>query len=100
MDAETGDASRGDAGKLGTSCFCAAPSLEAPDHAFHTSARGMRVPAGLRRRRKNKKYQGSPRPGWPCAGKVDPATSSVAEATGGKVLLFHPAELEGVAFDK
>jgi hypothetical protein len=41
----------------------------------------------------------SPRPGWPCAGKVDPAYVSVAEATGGKVLLFHPAELEGVAFD-
>src|SRR5436190_10521791 len=41
----------------------------------------------------------SPRPGWPCAGKVDPAYVRVAEATGGKVLLFHPSELEGAAFD-
>jgi hypothetical protein len=39
------------------------------------------------------------RPGWPCAGKVDPAYVQVAEATGGKVLLFHPTELEGAAFD-
>jgi len=41
----------------------------------------------------------SPRPGWPCAGQVDPAHVRVAEATGGKVLLFHPSELEGAAFD-
>ena len=41
----------------------------------------------------------SPRPGWPCAGKVDPAYVHVAEGTGGKVLLFHPTELEGMVFD-
>jgi hypothetical protein len=41
----------------------------------------------------------SPRPGWPCAGKVDPAYVRVAEATGGKVLLLHPTELEGMVFD-
>jgi hypothetical protein len=40
------------------------------------------------------------RPGWPCAGKVDPAYVQVAEATGGKVLLFHPSEVEGVAADE
>jgi len=39
------------------------------------------------------------RPGWPCAGKVDPAFVRTAEATGGKVLLFHPSEVEGAALD-
>ncbi len=43
--------------------------------------------------------QQSSRPGWPCAGKVDPAYVTIAEATGGKVLLFHPTELEGAALD-
>jgi hypothetical protein len=41
----------------------------------------------------------SPRPGWPCNGKVDPAYVATAEATGGKVMLFHPSEVEGAAFD-
>jgi hypothetical protein len=39
------------------------------------------------------------RPGWPCAGKVDPAYAQITEATGGKLLLFHPAEVEGAALD-
>jgi hypothetical protein len=42
----------------------------------------------------------SSRPGWPCAGKVDPVYVQMAEATGGKVLLFHPTELEGAALDE
>jgi hypothetical protein len=37
------------------------------------------------------------RPGWPCAGKVDPAYVETAEATGGSVLMFHPSELGGAA---
>jgi hypothetical protein len=41
----------------------------------------------------------SSRPGWPCAGKVDPVYAQTSEATGGKVLLFHPTELEGAALD-
>lgn len=41
----------------------------------------------------------SSRPGWPCAGNVDPAYVSTAEATGGKVMLFHPSELGGASFD-
>jgi hypothetical protein len=41
----------------------------------------------------------SSRPGWPCAGKVDPSYVHVAEATGGKVLLFHPSEISGMAVD-
>jgi hypothetical protein len=41
----------------------------------------------------------SSRPGWPCAGRIDPAYVTTAEATGGKVLLFHPSELEGAALD-
>jgi hypothetical protein len=41
----------------------------------------------------------SSRPGWPCAGKVDPSYVQVAEASGGKVLLFHPTELEGMSID-
>ena len=44
--------------------------------------------------------QQSSRPGWPCAGKVDPAYVQIAEGTGGKVLLFHPTELEGAALDE
>jgi hypothetical protein len=40
------------------------------------------------------------RPGWPCAGKIDPAYVQVSEATGGKVLLFHPSEVEGAAADE
>jgi hypothetical protein len=43
--------------------------------------------------------QQSSRPGWPCAGKVDPAYVTTAEATGGKVMLFHPTEVEGAALD-
>jgi hypothetical protein len=38
-------------------------------------------------------------PGWPCAGKVDPAYVRNAEATGGKVFMFTPDELTGVADD-
>jgi hypothetical protein len=41
----------------------------------------------------------SSRAGWPCAGKVDPSYVHVAEATGGKVLLFHPTEISGMAVD-
>jgi hypothetical protein len=41
----------------------------------------------------------SSRPGWPCAGKVDPAYVTTAEASGGKVMLFHPSELGGASFD-
>jgi hypothetical protein len=41
----------------------------------------------------------SSRPGWPCAGNVDPSYVHVAEATGGKVLLFHPTEISGMAID-
>jgi hypothetical protein len=41
----------------------------------------------------------SSRPGWPCAGKVDPSYVDVAEATGGRVLLFHPTEISGMAVD-
>ena len=41
----------------------------------------------------------SARPGWPCAGKVDPSYVQVAEATGGKVLLFHPTEISGMSID-
>ena len=41
--------------------------------------------------------QQSSRPGWPCAGKVDPVYVTTAEATGGKVMLFHPTEAEGGA---
>jgi hypothetical protein len=37
------------------------------------------------------------RPGWPCAGKVDPAYLDIAEASGGSVLMFHPSELGGMA---
>jgi hypothetical protein len=37
------------------------------------------------------------RPGWPCAGKVDPAYLRTAEATGGSVMMFHPSELGGAA---
>jgi hypothetical protein len=37
--------------------------------------------------------QPASRPGWPCAGKVDPSYILTAEATGGSVLLFHPSEL-------
>jgi von Willebrand factor A domain-containing protein 7 len=40
------------------------------------------------------------RPGWPCAGNVDPAYVQVSEATGGKVLLFHPTEIGGFAVDE
>ena len=41
----------------------------------------------------------SSRPGWPCAGNVDPSYVHIAEATGGKVLLFHPTEISGMAVD-
>ena len=41
----------------------------------------------------------SSRPGWPCAGKVDPSYVQIAEASGGKVLLFHPTEIEGMGLD-
>lgn len=41
----------------------------------------------------------SSRPGWPCVGNVDPSYVHVAEATGGKVLLFHPTEVEGMGLD-
>jgi hypothetical protein len=41
----------------------------------------------------------SPRSGWPCAGKVDPSYVHVAEATGGKVLPFHPSEISGMGVD-
>jgi hypothetical protein len=41
----------------------------------------------------------SSRAGWPCAGKVDPSYVQVAEASGGKVLLFHPTELAGMSVD-
>ena len=41
----------------------------------------------------------SSRPGWPCAGKVDPAYVDIAEASGGKVLLFHPSEISGMSID-
>ena len=41
------------------------------------------------------KYQ----PGWPCSGKVDPSYIRSAEATGGKVFLFKPTEVSGVADD-
>src|SRR5262245_2918838 len=37
------------------------------------------------------------RPGWPCAGKVDPSYVRTSEATGGKVMLFTPGELTGAA---
>lgn len=39
----------------------------------------------------------STQPGWPCAGTVDPVYVRNAEATGGKVMLFHPAEVAGAA---
>src|SRR5262245_11404375 len=35
--------------------------------------------------------------GWPCSGKVDPAYVHSAEATGGKVMLFKPTEVSGIA---
>ena len=41
----------------------------------------------------------SPRPGWPCVGKVDPSYVRGAEATGGKVLLVHPTEIGDAAVD-
>jgi hypothetical protein len=37
------------------------------------------------------------RTGWPCGGKVDPTYIRTAEATGGHVMLFTPAEVSGVA---
>jgi hypothetical protein len=37
--------------------------------------------------------------GWPCSGRVDPAFIRTAEATGGKVFLFTPIEVSGVADD-
>jgi hypothetical protein len=37
------------------------------------------------------------RAGWPCVGTVDPVYIKGAEATGGKVLLFHPTEIAGAA---
>ena len=40
------------------------------------------------------------RTGWPCAGNVDPSFVQVSEATGGKVLMFHPTEIEGFAVDE
>jgi hypothetical protein len=36
-------------------------------------------------------------PGWPCKGTIDPAYIQVAEATGGVVMLFQPAEFAGAA---
>src|SRR5688572_12090630 len=39
------------------------------------------------------------KPGWPCAGVVDPSYVDLAEATGGSVLLFGPTELEGTAIE-
>jgi len=41
----------------------------------------------------------SSRPGWPCAARVDPSYVHVAEATGGKVLLFHPTEISAMSID-
>src|SRR5262245_8865 len=35
--------------------------------------------------------------GWPCSGKVDPSYIRSAEATGGKVMLFKPTEMSGIA---
>ena len=35
--------------------------------------------------------------GWPCVGTVDPVYVKGAEATGGKVMLFHPTEIAGAA---
>jgi hypothetical protein len=43
--------------------------------------------------RQQPKYQ----PGWPCSGRVDPTYIRSAEATGGKVMLFAPTEVSGVA---
>jgi len=37
--------------------------------------------------------------GWPCTGKVDPSYIRSAEATGGKVMLFKPTEVSGIADD-
>ena len=34
------------------------------------------------------------RPGWPCVGAVDPVYVQSAEATGGRVLMLHPSELD------
>ena len=39
------------------------------------------------------KFQAS----WPCSGRVDPSYIRTAEATGGKVMLFTPAEVSGIA---
>jgi len=36
---------------------------------------------------------------WPCSGKVDPAFTRTAEATGGKVFLFAPTEISGASDD-
>jgi len=33
------------------------------------------------------------RPGWPCAGRPDPAYVKTAEATGGQLFMFHPSEV-------
>jgi von Willebrand factor A domain-containing protein 7 len=35
--------------------------------------------------------------GWPCSGRVDPSYVRSAEATGGKVMLFKPTEVSGMA---
>ena len=39
-------------------------------------------------------------PGWPCTGTVDPASVTVAEATGGAVLLFTRSEISGFVDEK
>jgi hypothetical protein len=36
-------------------------------------------------------------PGWPCTGTIDPSYIRSAEATGGVVMLFKPAEVAGAA---
>ncbi len=41
--------------------------------------------------------QARSQPDWPCSGQVDPAYVRTAEASGGKVLLFKPAEVTGLA---
>lgn len=39
------------------------------------------------------------RAGWPCNGKVDPTYVHTAEATGGKVMLLTPTEVDGAGAD-
>jgi len=43
--------------------------------------------------------QPPPQQGWPCAGTVDPAFVRMAEATGGKVMLFAPSEMAAAGSD-